>query len=255
MMKNFIYIILLCFFAFNANAQFPFESFPKPKIERFNDWKVYEREESKQKIDFTISISSFYANGDTLTLQLTNHLYETRNSNLRVFQNSKEIDKERIDFLYVLSPYAKPDSIFIGDFNGDSLMDLKVYLPNHIAAGSYNSYAQLIYLFQKEDGTFSSISFSDYFEGFKNRSERDFDNDGNFEIITQTYQKIDGHSYWCFNLYNYSTGGLINVNSKGDYPILIQLLNRVNFEITKNLTKEKMLNQAIKLPSDYKKYD
>jgi hypothetical protein len=255
MMKQCVNIILLSFIAISSNAQFPFESLSKPNIEGFNDWKVYNREESKKKIDFTISISSFYANGDTLTLQLTNHLYETQNSNLRVFQNSKEIDKHRIEFLYVLSPYAKPDSVFIGDFNGDSLTDLKVYLPNHIAAGSYNSYAQLIYLFQKEDGTFSPISFSDYFEGFNNRLERDFDNDGNFEIITQTYQKIDGHSYWCFNLYNYTAGGLINVNIKGDYPILIQLLNRVNFEITKNLTKEKMLKQAIKLPSDYKIYD
>jgi hypothetical protein len=253
-MKILIHIILLNLIAISTCAQFPFESLPKPKIKGFKNWKVYNREKSKKKIDYTLSIPSFYANGDTLTLQLTKHYYETENSNLRVFQNKKEIDKHSIAFLYVLNSYVTPDSVFIGDFNGDRFMDLKIFLPNRLAAGSYNSYAQIIYLFQKGDGTFRPISFSDYFERFYNRLERDFDKDGNFEIITQTYQKIDGHSYWCFNLYNYSAGGLINVNSKANYPILIQILNRVNFKITKNLTKDKMLKQAINLPSDYKMY-
>lgn len=255
MMRNYINVILISFIALSSFAQYTFESFPKPITAAFKNWKIYDKQTTKKKIDFTISITTFYEDKDTLTLQLTNHLYETQNTNFRVFRNSKEIDKKRIEYLYALSPFATPDSVFIGDFNGDSLNDIKIYLPNYIAAGSYNSYAQVIYLFQKEDGTFNTFSFSDYFDGFENRFERDFDNDGNFEIITQTYQKIDGHSYWSFNLYNYTSEGLINVNSKGNYPILIQLLNRENFEITKNLYKDKTIKYAIKLPSDYKNYD
>ena len=56
---------------------------------------------------------------------------------------------------------------------------------------------------------------------YKNKLERDFDGDGNYEIIVQSFQSYGYHNYFLFNLYNYKDGQLVNVNNKTNYPIMV----------------------------------
>ena len=131
-------------------------------------------------------------------------------------------------------------------------MDIKLFVPNY-GCGGYNFYVRVIYLLQKPDGNFNKISFTDLFMDFKNRLERDFDGDGFYEVITQTFQNYQNHNYWLFDLYDFKNDSLVNVNYKDNYPIMIQLLNRENYEVTSKISREKMKDFTRKLPSDFKK--
>jgi hypothetical protein len=85
----------------------------------------------------------------------------------------------------------------------------------------------------------------------ENRQERDFDGDGNFEIITMNLIGHEDHSFWLFNIFNYLNGGLVNVNAKDNYPIMIQFLNRENYDVTNKISRDKMKTFALTLPEDY----
>jgi hypothetical protein len=100
---------------------------------------------------------------------------------------------------------------------------------------------------------FTSISFTDLFMEFQYRKERDLDGDGKYEIITQTFKNIGNHNYWLFNLYNIKNNELVNVNYKANYPIMVQILNDDNYNITKRISRSQMKEFALKVPDDYVK--
>jgi hypothetical protein len=83
------------------------------------------------------------------------------------------------------------------------------------------------------------------------RPERDLDGDHNFEIITMKLTYYGDHSYWLFNLFDFDSDRLINVNNKDNYPIMTQFLFRENFEITNKISREKMKEFALTLPDNY----
>ena len=87
----------------------------------------------------------------------------------------------------------------------------------------------------------------DFFEN----KERDLNGDGIFEIIGQSYLSYKNHAYWVFDLYNYKNGQLVNVSRKFNYPVLVQYLYNENYQITNNITRNKMKQFAVKLPRDY----
>ena len=86
---------------------------------------------------------------------------------------------------------------------------------------------------------------------YVNQPERDFDGDGNFEIITQTFVNYGPHNYWAFNLYNFNGTALINVNQKSNYPILVQLIDPWNYATTKKMSRATMKKFAKELPDGY----
>jgi hypothetical protein len=63
----------------------------------------------------------------------------------------------------------------------------------------------------------------------------------------------ENHSYWLFNLFDYDGNEFVNVNSKDNYPIMIQFLYRENFQITNRISREKMKDFNLNLPDDYEK--
>ena len=144
------------------------------------------------------------------------------------------------------------DSIFIADINGDSLQDIKIivsYMQNGLSLAN-----RIIYLFQRPNNTFTKISYADdFYPQDENRREYDLDGDGNFEIITQTLVGYENHSYWVFNLFQYSNGKLTNVNNKYDYPIMIQFLYRENYSITQKISRKNMKKFTLKIPDGYDK--
>jgi hypothetical protein len=245
-MKTLLILFGLTFLVWNANGQLPFEKYPAIKYEHFNNWKTYDKTEKENKVHSTLTIPKFFDNKDTLSIQLTSftdHWWE--NSTIRVFRNEKETQKifENMAF----NPGGL-DTLRVADINGDGLQDLKIisaYMGNGIAALN----VRVIYLFQQTDNSFKKISFADKMSN--NRKERDFDGDGYFEIITMNLVEHETHSYWLFNLFNYNNGGLVNVNIRDNYPIMIQFLYRDNFEITNKISREKMKIFALKLPEEY----
>ena len=61
----------------------------------------------------------------------------------------------------------------------------------------------------------------------------------------------ENHSYWLYNLFDYNSTGLVNVNAKYDYPIMIQFLYRENYKITDKITRLKMKDFTLPLPEKY----
>lgn len=231
------------FFPLIASGQYDFEKYPAIKFKAYNNWKT---NETDKKSENSISISNFFKNGESLTIQLNSfkeHWFE--NSVIKIFKNSMETQNftENIGF----NPIAL-DSVRIADFNEDGLSDIKIIAP-YMGNGIASMNVKVIYLFQQPNQNFLKVSFDD--KQSDNRCERDFDNDGNYEIITMKLSSYQNHSYWNFNLFNIVNGKLINVNEKHKYPILIQFLEKENFKITEKISREKMKSFALKLPEGY----
>ena len=249
-LRKFIIFLFISSFTLIVKGQYPFEKYPVINDKAINNWKIYNRLDTKNKIDYILNIPKFYNNQDTLTIQITKYFISKENVVLRVFHNKKQIQKRYLILEFALGILETPDSAFIADYNSDGLLDLKFYIPNKTGCGGFNTYAQVFYLFQDKAGTFKLISFTDYFKDFIYRKERDFNGNGIYELITQTFIYIGKHSYWVFNLYNYTINGLINVNKKTDYPII----TKTNYKITDKISKNKIKEFSRKLPNDYKFY-
>jgi hypothetical protein len=135
------------------------------------------------------------------------------------------------------------------------MQDCKLLIPyNGNGLASLNT--RVIYLFQHKDNSFTKISYLDMINGKHagdNRSERDFNKDGNYKIIAMSLISYHNHSYWVFNLYNFLNNELESVNNKYNYPILIQCLFPDNYNVARNISREKMKSFALAKPEDYDK--
>ncbi|MBF6640424.1 hypothetical protein IVB69_02915 [Flavobacterium sp. J49] len=226
-----------------VSGQYDFEKYPAVKFKAYSNWKI---NDAKEKVEFTQTISSFYKNGESLTIQLTSfkeHWFE--NSIIKLSKKDLEIKqfKENMGF----NPIAI-DTIRVADFNGDGLKDLKIIAP-YMGNGTASMNVKVIYLFQQVNQGFIKISFDD--KQYENRVERDLNGDGNYEIITMQLIGYENHSYWNFNLFNFISGKLVNVNTKHNYPILVQFLEKENYKITGKISRKKMKSFALKLPEAY----
>lgn len=245
-MRTLLILLALIIFTLTSKGQYPFEKYPGVKYRECNDWKIYDKTEKKKKVHSTLTIPGFFENKDSMTVQLTSFIENWDSSYIRIYRNAKQIQKlfDPIGF----SPSNVNEAIRIADINGDCLFDIKIVIPyNGCGIASMN--VRVIYLFQKSDGSFAKISFDDKMDSI--RQERDFDGDGNFEIITMNLVGKENHSYWVFNLFEYKDNGLVNANSKDNYPIMIQFLYRENFEITNKISREKMKDFELNLPDKY----
>jgi hypothetical protein len=244
---NNILIIICLISSFISYGQYPFEKYSAIKYKEYKDWKVDENSKKDKGLQFTIAVPKFFNHKDTLTVELTSFNFHD-SSYITVFRNQKEIQRffEPMDFslLNVVEPLR------LADINGDHLTDLKLIV-NYMGNGIGALYTRVIYLFQHPDNKFIKISYRDMMN--ENRPERDFNNVGNFEIITMSLLGYQDHNYWSFNLFNFRNNDLISVDQKYDYPILIQCLLRENHKITNKLTRAKMKEFALKKPEDYDK--
>jgi hypothetical protein len=229
-------------------GQAPFEKYPAISYKEYKDWKVYDKSVKEKKVHYTLTIPDFFENKDSNTIQLTSFVDNWDSSYVRIYRNKKLIQKFFEPMGFSQANMFEP--IRIADINGDSLTDLKILIP-YMGNGTASLNVRVIYLFQKSNGDFTKISFDDKMNG--NRPERDFDGDKNYEIITMTLTGYENHSYWLYNLYDFNSNGLINVNTKDDYPIMIQFLYRENYQITDKITRQKMKDFTLTLPEKYDK--
>ncbi len=227
-------------------GQEPFEKYPAISYTEYKDWKLYDKSEKEKKVYNTLTIPDFYENKDSITIQLTSFVDNWDSSYVMIYKNKKQIQKFFEPMGFSQSNVFEP--IRIADINGDGLTDLKILIP-YMGNGTASLNVRAIYLFQKSNGNFTKISFDDKMDG--NRPERDFDGDKNYEIITMTLTGYENHSYWLYNLFDYNSTGLVNVNAKYDYPIMIQFLYRENYKITDKITRLKMKDFTLPLPEKY----
>ena len=241
-------IIIWIFLTGILKGQEPFEKYPAISYKEYKDWILYDKSVKEKKVHHTLTIPDFFENKDSITIQLTSFVDNWDSSYVRIYRNKKQIQKFFEPMGFSQENIFEP--IRIADINGDGFSDLKIIIP-YLGNGTASLNVRVLYLFQKFGGDFTKISFDDKMND--NRPERDFDGDKNYEIITMTLAGYKNHSYWLYNLYDYDSNGLINVNAKDDYPIMIQYLNRENHQITDKITRQKMKDFTLFLPEKYDK--
>jgi len=232
-------------------AQYPFESKSAIKYKEYSKWKIVKR--SENETGYSIIIPGFFRDGASLGIKLAGDTRTERNR-MFLFRNNKPIGSF-LDSLSVGPPGMgnNPKAVYAEDINGDGLKDLKILIPFYGCCGAFNFYAQIIYLIQQPGGHFKIIAFTDWMdsEEMENRPERDFDGDHNFEIVTKTFQSYGKHNYELYNIYNFVDGKLVNVNAKGNYPLLIQLLWGPNYTGTNKVSKAKIKKLSKPLPDNF----
>ncbi len=243
-------IIISILITIPVYTQYSFEKYPAPTYKKYKNWELYDWTETKQTVNYTLTIEQFFNDKDSLTIQLTSFTSNLDSPSLiRIFRNESQIQK-MTEQMFFSSLNTGHEPIRIADINGDGLQDLKIitpYMGNGIAALN----VRVIYFFQTKNGEFVKISYADKMP--KNRVERDFNGDGNYEIITMNLTGHQNHNYWTFNIFEYLEENLKNVNDRENYPIMVQFLHKDNYEITNKLSREKMKDFALQLPDEYEK--
>ncbi len=245
---SFLMIIYTVFLFDTISAQYSFQNYPPPDYKTYDDWKVFDRISKKGKYDCTLTISDFFNNNDDLTIQLTWLEENVDIGEIRLFKNSNQIQqiKEPGSFSSIT---MSGTLAIVSDINGDGFKDVKL-IHQGTGNGIMGMLVKVIYFFQKEDESFTKISFNDMmFE--QNRLERDVDNDGSHEIITMNLKHVNDHNYWVFNVFEYCNGGLKNANEKENYPILIQYKHKRNYMITDHMDRSQMKAYELTLPDKY----
>ncbi|MFL5743009.1 MAG: hypothetical protein ACJ75B_22510 [Flavisolibacter sp.] len=234
--------------ALNSFGQYPFEKFPAIKYRAYKDWKVFNTNNKEHKTEFVFTIPKFFNKKDSLTLLLTSFDNKWDSSFITILKNGEELQRF-FEPMFFYDTNLMED-VMTADINGDKLQDVKLVIPYMSNGLGLNT--RVIYLFQHNNKSFNKISFDDKMFG-QNRPERDFNGDGNYEIITMTLISYGSHSYFAFNLFNFKNSDLVSVNDKYNYPILIQFLYRDNFKITHKISRQKMKDFAQAKPEDYDK--
>lgn len=235
-MTNFLKYIFL-FFPIIFFGQYPFEKFKSVKSSSL-EFKMTEKENA---LIYSKVVKSFFDDKSDLEVTLNGNTENSKETYIEV----KSKSKNRKYFEEI--PPQGTDSFYIADFNGDGLKDFKI-ICSYMGCGLASLNARIVYFFQKTNKEFTKISFDD--KTGSNITERDIDLDGNFEIITMTLQNYKNHNYWLFNLYNFVNGDLVCVNRKMNYPIMVQILYRDNYNVTRNLTRKEMKKYEFKKPED-----
>jgi hypothetical protein len=252
-------VVLSAFILHEAYSQFPFENFPQSKLQQAGPWEVYSRVAKEGKVHWAIKIPNFYGDSSSMTVQLTAFVETTEETRtfissttdtslIRIYRDKKQIQVIREPYPLGANFGRLYDSLSFGDINNDSLIDIKIMAwcgGNGLAA----YYHRVVYLFQRPDGTFYKSSFlnmelADY-------PERDLDGDGNCEIIASHHEYYKDHSYWVFNVYRYDGDQLRCVNNEFHYPILVQMLYRMNYQITDKVTRMEMKKFERKVPDEF----
>lgn len=216
-------------------GQYPFEKYKSPSFIAAE----FKTKENENTLEYSSKIRSFFNDKTDLNILVYGNLMDSKGTYLQIGtnQNSKKYYEE-------INPNGI-EGLFIADFNGDGMKDVKI-VSYYMGSGLASMNVRVFYFFQKQNKEFTKISFDDKMDS--NRLERDINGDGNFEIVTQTLKEYSSHSYWVFNVYNFKNDNLVCVNSKMNYPIMIQFLYHENFKISKKISRLQMKRYQFETP-------
>lgn len=248
--KKILLNILIFISIGDLNSQYPFEIY-KPMVfindyERSENWKVVEkyRDGFSPKDLMTITLRDYFLDHSSLVIE-SKPLRKKDASILRLYKNRKIV----ANFILNLPIFEENVyRVIVADIDGNGLKDIGIktsYRSNGLGLSVNNNF-----IFQIADGEFTQIQFDDMSD--QTFEMRDINNDGNYELFTCHLQKHKNHNYWLYNVYSFDGKKLVNVNESIDYPIMIQILEKQNHKITKNLSRAAMKRYIIIDPELYK---
>lgn len=232
-MTKLLNFTLLFFFPLIVSGQYDFEKYP---LINHNTWHCDIFRETDEKEEISREIPKFFKNGEPLIIQLTSfkqHWFE--NSLISISQKNNIIQQFSEDVPFNIRVM---EGFKVADYNGDGLNDLKIVA------------TRVIYLYQQPNNSLLKISFDTLRN--ENIYERDFDEDGNHEIITMNLLSFENHNYYYFNLFNFVDGKLISVNKKYNYPIVFEYLGQKFVKVNEKIDPEKMKIFELSVPNGYK---
>lgn len=208
------------------------------------------KHDAKQSGDIFNSASSAHAfDGHKLKIRLAPQ--DDTAYLLRLYTDGNEIAS--IDFSAAFSPMAGIEYAKLADFDNNGLTDIKI-----LGQGGGNGLAGMVnnisYLMQYEPGRFSLISFM----AFGDFAERDFNDDGAYEIVTMDNQQKEtaqgvAHSYWIINAYSLTARqGLRYFSSeKYPFPYVYRMLNNSGNKPAAQLSRKTQKSMKLDLPEYY----
>ncbi len=140
-----------------------------------------------------------------------------------------------------------PDTAFAADLNNDGRLDMKIFFNFEGASPLASKVKMKMYLLSEPDGSYSKLSFFD----FSMEPETDFNADHIYEIVTKELVQFRKHSYWKYELFQYSRKKLRNVSLKYGYPRLIPFRIKPTNKPLANLTEAERHKLISKLPREY----
>lgn len=217
------YLIAFLFLVFTQtlNAQYKFEFSKKINYKSKYQWITKVLSDNEREF----SINNITLNGNLYSIKVSKD-DSLGISKIFINCNNKNVLETDFSPIYTSTEFS---DVLVADFNNDNLLDLKL-VNYYYGSGGYNYATNVYYLLQIASNKFKIISYFDDFEGFKNRVEVDFDNDGKFEIITQTFYNYQKHNYWRFDVFQIKDYKLVNMNKKFAYPFFVQLLYYQNYK-------------------------
>jgi hypothetical protein len=230
---------LLALLPFRAAAQYPFERYPAVQYQSSGPWQLAKPAAAPPRATATT------------TLQAGTQSYHLRVFNQRIpsdtFYVALSAGGATRQFLepWYLLPESLVQPVRAADINGDGLTDLKLVI-NAVGGGGVRGLVRLIYLFGQPGGGFAKVSFLSFHDG----PERDFDGDGNCEMVVRELVSYRGHSYWSFNVFRYADGRLVNVSPRYGYPVLIQFLNKPNYQVAGKITPREAQRFLLRQPRE-----
>jgi len=229
----------LMLFILKGYAQYPFEKFPAIKYdsaEIINHGKTYNHGFYITRSKGFKRIAS-YKNYKLVFLSDSDILKDGTNALL--YHKNHIIKRMCFDNTWL------EQHVYIADIDGNGLPDFKIIVDND-GNGFAADYETKVYLFNEGNDVFKLIAFTDLFSNI----ERDFNHDGNYEIIGQEYRRYKEHAYFIFNLYNFKNGKFVNVSHNYNYPIAIKYLYGRNFITANNMPRGIMKKFTFKKPGD-----
>jgi hypothetical protein len=231
---------LLALLPFQPAAQYPFERYPAVQYQSAGGWQPGEPAAAPPRVTATAAVR---AGSQSYRLRVFNKRIPS--DTFYVALTAAGVTKQFLEPWYLL-PESLTQPVRVADINGDGLHDLKLVV-NAVGGGAVRGLVRLVYLFGQPAGGFDKVSFLSFHDG----PERDFDGDGNHEMIVRELVSYRGHSYWSFNVFQYTGGRLVNVSPRYGYPVLVQFLNKPNYQATTQITPREARQFLLKQPREY----
>jgi len=233
---------LLALLPFQATEQYPFERYPSVRYAASGEWQLTRATSPTRSVSATAAVR---AGSQSYNLRVFN-----RRIPADTFYVALSTGSATTQFLepWYLLPESLTRPVRVADLNGDGLTDVKLVI-DAVGGGAVRGLVRLVYLFGRPGGGFAKVSFLSLHEG----PERDFDGDGNYEMVVRELVSYRGHSYWAFNVFRYTGGQLVNVSSRYGYPVLIRFLNKPNHQVSTNISRQEARQFLLKRPREYDK--
>jgi hypothetical protein len=228
-MKKHLFLICLTILSFKVLAQYPFSNLKAVQSKK----TPVRRQDHKSVIKF----------GE--------YQIEVERSNMAVDQSRLIITRAKKEIQRFEENYSvienMPDSVQILDINCDGKADIKIMLSFPGASPLATLVKRKIYLFSNKNGYFSKISFID----FSSEQERDFNNDGKYEIIAKDLISYKQHNYWKFEVYEFRNSQFVNTSLNYHYPLMFRYLKKPTFKIDQSLRKNDLRKFLSLKPRDF----